>query len=302
MSVDRRRFAVFRRLSVALASGVLLSAVATASGSASPGPQHLAHSIAGSGHWTAIAERVHSDGTVEDVWRDATGTEVTAVGLPGLLVTVTPDTITRGSGESVNHSIAVGITRTISKTSFAAAGGGSGATRLMSSIYTTVCASVKSSDGHVYTYGCDTLNLDQTSGADWYLADQHSASSRSDCSATFTCDHLRQVNEWETWVSGNQVTQWTPGSTTSVGSCTNLTISYTSSRTGAGISESQDICPNTFGPYVLNSIQFGSIWKGVPPKINNYYESAESEDEVHNPPNVATSLTYRVGMGWCSWC
>jgi len=297
----RKRSTVLRRITLPTACAVLLSVMATASPSARGLPSHLAHSIGGAGQWTPIAEKTNPDGTVQDLWRDASGTEITATGTPGLTVTVYPEIVTRGNGRAVNHTLTVGVTRTLSKAGFPTSGAARSA-QLASSVYTTSCASIKSSDGHLYAYGCDVENLDQAIGWDWYLADQHRVSARSDCSANYFCDHLRQVFEWETWVSGNQVIDWTPQATNSVGSCTNYTISYTSTRTGTSYSESSEICPNTFGPYVLNATQFGSIWKGFPPDVNYYYEAAQSEDEVHNPPYVATTMTYRIGMAWCWDC
>jgi hypothetical protein len=298
----RKRFNLVRGITVPLGCAVVLGITAGSGGASNGLPSQPAHSIGGSGQWSVVGEQKNLDGTVVDTWRDSNGAVISARGLPGIQVTVQPETISHGSGQTVDHTVTIGLKRTLSKKGFSPQSGSPGGVRLANSFYNYMCYTFKSSDGHVTAYGCDNQYIDWARDWDWYMADQQQVSAKSDCSASYFCDHLRSVAEYESWISGNQVTQWEPSSTRPVGSCQNVTVSYTSQRTGVGYSQSSDICPNTLGPYQLGSTSMGAIWQGRPPDTNNYYESAESVDEIHNPPYIATTAYYYTTFRWCSWC
>lgn len=287
------------RIALPIVCTVFLGVTAVAGGPSSASI-HAQNSIGGDGKWTAVAENSRADGTVEDIWRGADGSLVTAVGLPGVHVTVLPEIVTHGPGQRVDHKRGIAISGGMSKS--AILNNRQSGMQLANSIYQRQCGSYTSPDGHVYLYGCDVQYLDQSYGWDWYMADKQQTSARSDCSGNYFCDHLTQVYSYVSYVGGNQMLQWTPSATASVGSCTNFGISYTSNYSNITYSESQEVCPSTFGPYTLNGTQFGSIWKGRTPDQNNFWVGNVAEDEVHNPPNVGPWFTYYQYLNWCSWC
>lgn len=288
------------RFAIPLAAALALGATSV-SGSVA-GALHTKHTIRGANTWVAVAEKEFPDGTVQDTWRNSHGAIVSVRGLPGLIVTVLPETISRGSGHEVDHTnglaIQGGLVKSISPTRHVAAN-----LHLANSVYQTICADYKSSDGNVDMYGCDTQYLDQDNGGgDWYMADRQETSARSSCAGSYFCEHLRSVKNYVSYPANNQVIQWQPASTNTVGSCTNVGVSFASNQTGITYSESANICPNTFGPSVLNSLQFGGIWQGNEGDSNYYYEASEAVDEVHDPWNASPSLTYSQYDTWCDPC
>ena len=291
-----------KRLGVPVPSVVLLALLAT-TGSAGAPLTHTTHTIGGQGQWTPISEVKHPDGRVDDSWRGSDGSVVSVSGLPGLHVTVLPEVVSRGAGQEVDHAVGLAVQGGMSKAPFAngtASGGQS--IQLTNSVYTSVCVSYTSPDGHMYYYGCDTQYLDAANGNDWYMTDKQQVSARSDCASNYFCDHLRNLHNQVNYASGNTVIQFTPSATNPVGSCTTVGLSLQSQASSITYSESKEICPSSFGPYTLTSTNFGAIWKGLAPDVNGFWESSEAEDEVHNPPNVSPYRSYIVGMGWCSWC
>jgi len=272
-------------------------------GAASGSVGRTSHTITGPGRWTAISETSTPDGRVTDTWRGSDGSMVSAIGPPGLHLTVVPDPDRHGPGNRTDHGVTIaiqgaGLTK---KAGATATAGAAGDLRLARSVYSQPCFSYTNPSGHVYFYGCDTQWLDQTYGYDWYMFDQQQVSGRSDCSQWFWCDRLTQLYNYVSYSAGNGVIQWSPDSTTSVGSCRQQMVGITSPQSGLGYSETSTVCPNTFGPYVLNSTQFGAVWNGYE-GWNDDWESSMAEDLVHNPPGYWPSFNYNMNVSWCNWC
>jgi hypothetical protein len=171
-----------------------------------------------------------------------------------------------------------------------------------SAIYDSWCQSTQSSDGKVKTQACVTRYFDQQNGSDWYLADKHQASGQS-TDTSFFPKRLKHIHEFLSWSANNQTVQWNPGSTQSItnNQCVTLGVGITSQRTNVGYNLSATICPDNFGPQVLDTgttnTKFGTQWNGN--EQGTHWEAVESVDLVHSPSNASSSATLTVSQTWC---
>jgi hypothetical protein len=176
-----------------------------------------------------------------------------------------------------------------------------------SSIYTSWCASTQSPDAKVKTSACDVEYLDQAVGYDWYMVDKVEASGQSTDTSWYH-ERLSQIIEWVTNAGGNQVVNWKPSSTVTVGSCTSITISL-NGQSGASYSETNTICTNSLSPAKLNTStsapSAGGTWQGLEGTIfgsggQGQWEASESEDLVHSPSGVPWAPYLHVTQVWAS--
>lgn len=298
--------------------GVTAALVLTVTGSAgtvSADPPTAHRIVRGGAGYVLISEQVNRDGTVTDTWGVAGTPRVAVTGRPGLTVTITPDAVgatapnvdkTRvgasdatgylASGRSPNRdAAAIGASELVLSSPRLASVAFNG------TIYDSWCVQVFSPDGKVRTDACVTRYLDtDLGGGNWYLAHKIYASGISNDTNWFMPDRLDQVKSWMTYPSSNQYVQWTPGSTNSVGSCTSYGISITSGQTGLVYSQSQTVCPNSFGPANLDTgtstPSFGSVWNG--PAVQGAYRGTESVDLLHSPSGASIGSTLWASEHW----
>lgn len=287
-------------------TGVLLAGLTASTTLAGTTGQKAADTVEGGpGSWSLISESKRSDGTVEDTFRGSDGSVLTLSGAPGLHAKLVTGADVKGAGQRVDHSSYIVISGGgLAKPSTASHGGTARADglRLANSVYATPCASWTNPSGHVYIRGCDTQYLDMDyGGGDWYMTDKAEGSGRSNCASDWTCDRMTQLYIKMGYGSGNNIIQWTPNSTASVGSCNTVTLSMTSNQSQIGYSTSQTICPNSYGPYTVTATEFGAVWNGKE-TVSNQWEGVDALDEDHSPPGAAAGVNFVVGVSWCNWC
>lgn len=112
------------------------------------------------------------------------------------------------------------------------------------SYLTQYCASVTGGSGNrVHGYGCALRYLDYANGADWYIADEMTASGTSDNNDWLYPDRLTSLRFSVTMPVNNVLVKWSPTSTSyPPSSCTDKSTSVTSPKSGASYSSSQSVC------------------------------------------------------------
>lgn len=276
---------------------IVTLAVTALTGVASGRITNTAHSISGPGQWTAISEVRKLNGTVVDTWSGSDGSVASVSGLPGLRLVVTPDADRFGSNGRVDHGVTISIQGGGILKALAAGRTERQAMQLARYVYYQPCATYTAAGGYVSLHGCDTQWLDAANGGDWYMADQMEVSAAS--SSVWNA-RLTQLYNYVSYDSGNEVVKWTPNATISTGSCTTVTIGYTSSQSGLSYTESSQVCPNSIGPYTVTATKYGTVWNGRE-SASGQYEATEGEDEVHNPPSVYPGMGYFTHVSWCSY-
>lgn len=312
---------------------VAISLYAAASEASTRAQVRTTNTLAPGSGFTPLREITNRDGTVATTWGKGDA-RVAVSGAPGIHVTIGADGVSAkpapidksqttgaaavaayaAAGRSVvKDAIAVGVDPVEAQRRFGnsiapqgivdgsttSKGPGHQAPTMAVSgqIINSWCVSVSSADGKATTQACDTQYLDQDNGGgDWYLVDKQQASGNSTDTNWFQPTRLSQIAVWVSYSSGNQVIQWNPGSTTGVGACETRTYSI-SGQSGLGYSISQQVCPDSVGPYVLDTgttnPQFGTTWRGRQPDAN-FWEGTAGVDLVHSPPGACNCPVLHV--------
>jgi len=300
--------------------GIALAVTLTLSSSASivsADPPSAHRIVRGGAGYVLLSERANQDGTFTDTWGVAGKPRVLVTGRPGLTVTITADAVgvtapnidkTRvgAADNAISNYLAAGRSPNKDATAVGASQLAQGSPRSAApafngQIYDSWCLTIWSPDNKVRTDGCVTRYLDtDLGGGDWYMAHKVNASGISNDTNVFLPDRLDQVKAWMTYPAGNQYVQWTPGSSNAVGACGSTNIGISSSQTGISYTQSQTVCPNTFGPVNLDttttSPSFGSVWDG--PAVQQLYRGTESVDLLHNPPGASLGATLWLYEHW----
>jgi hypothetical protein len=131
------------------------------------------------------------------------------------------------------------------------------------------CVSLSRPGGVAWAHSCMTRNLTQANGGNWYWADKLLASGNYP-GPTYALDILRTyANYVES--NGDDIIDWSPAGTRSVGSCKDQTTAIT--VLGVSYSQKTTVCPSRMDPYTVDGINhtFGAQWSGYDGK--NYVES-----------------------------
>lgn len=323
--------------SILLLAMSLLTGLAVASPGASDRPS--AHRLLPGSGFLQKSETVNPDGTVAATWTKGLA-QVNVNGAPGLTVQIVPDGVSVqaapidksapnaaldrirvyiASGRSVvKDAIAVGMNPADAERIFgghlnqptlkalasfgATTSGASLPAAASGGILNSWCVSYTNPSGFVTATACDVQKLDQDNGGgDWYLADEQQASAKSSDTNVWFPDRVTQVNEKVGYSAGNQVVQWSPGSTQAIGACNTISYSISSGRTGFSYSQSFNVCPDSQGPFGLDtgttSTAFGTVWNGTEPSAN-WYEGTGGVNLVHSPSTACDCPTLYLGVTW----
>ncbi len=314
-----------------------LPATAVAQPNSHPAKDHL---VGDSNGFVLVSEQMKADGSVTDSWTRSDGTAVKVSGDAGLTVTLDPQTTaqtasaTKGAHARVVHTLSASVsgpkvTPTKSQLFGAVAGyiaSGRSVVRdamavgmspaqaaaqspkaLATLVFESWC--VTTAYQQVSTQACDYATFDyKGSNGDWYIADHQQASGVSTDTSWWSPKRLTQIYVYVSYPAGNQIVQWKPGGTAyEPSSCAQVTIGFTSQATGIGISETDTICSDWFGPYTLStstsSPRFGTQWNGLEPGAN-WWEHTEAIDLLHSPPTAnAYYPVLHVSQSYCDlWC
>lgn len=166
--------------------------------------------------------------------------------------------------------------------------------------WTQYCASVDGgSKKRVHSYGCTIRYKDHTHGADWWIADEATASGWSTNEDRFHPDRLLELRFSVVMPPGNILSKWSPSATMKLpDSCQTVTVGITSPETGASYSSAQTVCSDTLGPYISSDhLEFGAEWRGEEPSAN-FYEGATWTALWHSPPSASASGYCKIYMRW----
>lgn len=290
-----------------------------------------AHTLKPGSGFARLAERANADGTVTTTYGRGAA-RVVVSGFPGLTVTITPngvataaapidklspsaalDAISRyaAAGRSVERdAIAVGVPadkarkyhssassqRIYAMSPLAPQLGVSDVPLAYTSGQTiqSWCSQVSSSSGKTTTTGCYEEVMDQDNGnGDWYVIDKVTESGHSTDTNFWFPERLSGIYEKVYFGANNSLVTWNPTTTTPTNPCMTLTFGVTG-QSGFSASVSQQVCPNSQGPWVVQGspAAFGTQWSGH--ENGNDWEGNLGIDKVHSPPSALNDPTLYV--------
>jgi hypothetical protein len=198
----------------------------------------------------------------------------------------------RPANSIIPNALAVGFTPAQAR---AMAKKAQSSTRLMyypGEIIATPCASVSGDSGHAWGHACDTQKFMQDNGGgNWIVGDEVVGSGNDPCCGTA---NLTNLSSWVSYGANNEIFNWSPNATLSVGGCTTYTA--TAGYNGVGLSASTQVC-DELSPVDANSgTQFGSSWGTC--DWQGRTEGNASTDVDNNPWNASDAVTLWVHIAW----
>jgi hypothetical protein len=168
--------------------------------------------------------------------------------------------------------------------------------------YDTQCATIDTQNHRVQGYGCSTLYVVWANGSDWFFANKYKLSAQSTSTSLFPL-RLRSVAWRLSFAANNNLYDWDPSGSQSIGSCFTVTIGSQGdpAHGGFGISIAAQICPDSIGAWgPINATQSGAIWNGA--ESGTAFEAAIGTQELHSPANASAShnstysITFSCGL------
>jgi hypothetical protein len=268
-----------------------------------------------------LAKRVWPDGTVSIQWK--VGNSVVRYDGPSgaKLSTVSTDEAPDGSGDATASVTVPGEDKSVppaqlikswakshmaSMKVFAAAAAAAPNDDKTSGIVDSWCVGwTDYSDNDVHAKTCNIRRLDWNNDGNWYFSGSVKGSAYTNDGQhgdhCLDCDTLNTYAATMTYSdSGNTILDWSPSATKPYGSCQDKTVSVTDPETGASTSQTDTVCPEHFGPYLLSNTRTGAKWdnaggSGIP---QNSYRDVIFNDIVHSPANVGTAATLTHTVWW----
>lgn len=94
----------------------------------------------------------------------------------------------------------------------------------------------------------------------------------------------------------NTLYKWSPSSTSELGSCKEQSVSVTVKT--VTVSESSTVCPETFGPYDVDTRLFTSKWDGQGSGPSNGAREVHGVSGWHSPSNANPTRSIRYTYWW----
>ena len=162
------------------------------------------------------------------------------------------------------------------------------------------------SDDDVHAKTCNVRRMDWSSGANWYIVDSVKGSSYTDDGHhgdphCFDCDTLNAFAGTMTYAdTGITIVDWSPSATKPYGACKDSTTTVTSPKSGTSYSQTDTVCPEHFGPYLLSNQRTGAKWDNSGGnRIDPFnYRDVLFNDVVHSPPGTTTGSTLTQSVWW----
>jgi hypothetical protein len=172
--------------------------------------------------------------------------------------------------------------------------------------YAGMCVEVTGGP-EVKGYGCSTLfRVAAKRNGDWWLNAEYRVVAYGTASMNLQCNlfgfagasycpaRLTSLGWGIGWGKGNQVTDWDPYATTEVGKCSKVTMG--GNYHGAGVSVSNDVCPDRLRDWRVGQLFSGAEWQGI--ERGTQTQAAIGTQGVHSPPGAPASWHSVVSMQW----
>lgn len=158
-----------------------------------------------------------------------------------------------------------------------------------------VCFSRYSDGKRIHAYGCDQQFRVYANGGDWYMTDKFQATIVAHDTGYFP-DAATGLRFGDYYSRNNTLYKWSPSSTSELGSCKEQSVSVTVKT--VTVSESSTVCPETFGPYDIDTRIFTSRWDGQGSGPSNGAREVHGVSGWHSPSNANPTRSIRYTYWW----
>lgn len=160
-----------------------------------------------------------------------------------------------------------------------------------------MCISGSTDSGMLYVRGCDTeVRVKGYGSQTWWMTDRHLSAGTMHDGSSFNPDELTGLRFNIHYGSGANIYTVNPANTAPTGSCYQRT--YSVMVQGLGTSETETVCPETFGMYYWSSWTYETKWDGQGSGPSNGSRSTAGVNGLYAYYRSGVSRIRSIGMYW----